>query len=314
MQSAGLVTRQQFPISARAPRYASAVGGKTIKLFYVSGDPTGLRVADVMNWAGIAVAVPRNHLAAFKVRKEADRPGVYILLGDDPDIPGEVRGYIGEAEALASRLAQHARDEAKDWWSEAVVFTSKDGNLTKAHAKHLELALFKLAGEAQRVNLSNSSAPSGAALPESDQADMDGFLEYVRLALPPLSARAAQMLEPRGGSERTGPEFTYRILKAEARMRRVAEGYVVLKGSTAVKKTYPSLSKGYLARREALNREGTLAPASAEDLLVFGSDTVFSSSSAAAAIIAGSPQNGQIGWKLSDGRTLREVEAAELES
>jgi hypothetical protein len=289
------------------------VAGKTIKLFYVSGDPTGLRVADVMNWAGMAVAVPRNHLAAFKARKEADRPGVYILLGDDPDAAGEVKAYIGEAEALSSRLAQHARDEAKDWWSEAVVFTSKDGNLTKAHAKHLELALYKLAGDAQRVNLANGSEPSGAALPESDQADMDGFIEYVRLVLPPLSARAAQMLEPKGGSDRTGPEFTYKVLKAEARMRRVAEGYVVLKGSTAVKKTYPSLSKGYRARREELIRDAVMAPGPAEDLLVFSSDTVFSSSSAAAAIVSGAPQSGPAGWRLPDGRTLREVEAAELE-
>jgi Domain of unknown function (DUF4357) len=288
------------------------VTGKTIKLFYVNGDPNGLRVADVMNWAGVAVAVPRNCLAEFKARKESDRPGVYILLGDDPDTAGEVRGYIGEAEAVGSRLAQHAKDETKDWWSEVVVFTSKDGNLTKAHAKHLELALYKLAGDAQRVHLANASEPTGAALPESDQADMDGFLEYVRLVLPPLGARAAQMLEPRGGTGRTGPEFTYRVLKAEARMRRVAEGYVVLKGSTAVKKTYPSLSKGYRARREELIRDGVLGPGEVEDLLVFESDSVFSSSSAAAAIVSGSPQSGPAGWRLPDGRTLREVETAEL--
>lgn len=290
------------------------MGGKTIKLFYVSGDPTGLRVADVMNWAGMAVAVPRNHLAAFKARKEASRPGVYILLGDDPDAPGEVRGYIGEAEALASRLAQHAKDDSKDWWSEAVAFTSKDGNLTKAHAKHLELALYELAGAAARVNLANNSEPSGAALPESDLADMEGFLEYVRLVLPPLSARASQMLEPRGGTDRSGPEFVYRVLEAEARMKRVAEGYVVLKGSTAVKKISASLGKGYRARREELQREGGLASAAANDeLLTFTADTVFPSSSAAAAVVAGSPQSGPAGWRLPDGRTLGAVEEAELE-
>ena len=119
---------------------------------------------------------------------------------------------------------------------------------------------------------------------------MEGFIEYVRLVLPPLSARASQMLEPKGGSDRTGPEFTYKVLKAEARMRRVAEGYVVLKGSTAVKKTYPSLSKGYRARREELVREGVIVPGSVEELLVFVVDAVSSSSSAAAAIVSGAPQ------------------------
>ena len=290
------------------------MSGKTLKLFYVSGEPAGMRVADVMNWAGMAVAVPKSHLAKFKGRREASRPGVYILLGDDPDAPGEVRGYIGEAEDLGLRLAQHARDPSRDWWTEAVVFTSKDGSLTKAHAKHLELSLWQLAREAQKVNLANGNEPSGAALPESDKADMDGFLEYVRLALPPLSFRAAQMLEPRGGTDRTGPEFNYKVLGADARMRRVAEGYVVLTGSTAVRKTYSSLSKGYRVQREALIRDGVMVPGPSEDLWTFVSEAVFSSSSAAAAVVAGCPQSGPSGWRLSDGRTLAQVEAAELEA
>lgn len=289
------------------------MAGKTLKLFFVDGDPSGLRVADVMNWAGIALAVPRNHLPQLKARKEAERPGVYVLLGDDPDAAGEVKGYIGEAEALGSRLAQHARDPSKEWWTEAVVFTSKDGNLTKAHAKHLELALHTLASEAARVNLANSAAPTGASLPESDLADMEGFLEYVRLALPPLSGRAAQMLEPRSGTRTGGPEFSYNVLKAEARMRRSSEGYVVRRGSTAVKKTYDSLFKGYRAIREGLLRDGTLAPHESADLLVFTADAIFSSSSAAAAVIAGSPQSGPAGWRLPDGTTLGEFETAQLE-
>jgi hypothetical protein len=288
------------------------VAGKTIKLFYVSGEPTGLRIADVITSSSIAVAVPRNHLAAFKERPESSRPGVYVLLGDDPDAVGELKGYIGEAESLGPRLNQHATDGKREWWSEAIVFTSKDGNLTKAHAKHLELALYRLAGQAARANLDNHAQPPGAALPESDLADMEAFLEYVRLVLPPLSTRAGTMLEPKGGTDQSGPEFTYKVLDAEARMRRVAEGYVVLKGSTAVKRTYPSLSKGYRARREELIREGVMAPGTAEDLLVFSADAVFSSSSAAAAIVSGAPQSGPAGWRLPDGRTLREIEAAEL--
>ncbi|NTX33573.1 GIY-YIG nuclease family protein [Myxococcus sp. CA051A] len=289
------------------------MAGKTIKLFFVDGDPSGLRVADVMNWAGIALAVPRNHLPQFKSRKEAVRPGVYILLGDDPDAVGEVRGYIGETEALGLRLAQHARDSSKEWWTEAVVFTSKDGNLTKAHAKHLELALHTLASEAARVNLTNGAAPSGAALPESDLADMEGFLEYVRLTLPPLSGRAGQMLEPRSGTRTSGPEFTYLVLKAQARMRRSSEGYVVLRGSTAVRKTYDSISKGYRALREGLIRDGTLVPHESAELLLFRTDAVFTSSSAAAVVVAGSPQSGPAGWRLPDGTSLGAVEAAELE-
>ena len=59
-------------------------------------------------------------------------------------------------------------------------------------------------------------------------------------------------------------------------------------------------------------KDGVLAAGAAEDLMVFTADAVFSSSSAAAAIVSGAPQSGPAGWKLADGHTLREVEAAEL--
>lgn len=289
------------------------MAGKTIKLFFVDGEPSGLRVADVMNWAGIALAVPRNHLRQFKARREASRPGVYILLGDDPDVVGEVRGYIGETEALGPRLAQNAREPTLEWWTEAVVFTSKDGSLTKAHAKHLELALHRLASEAARVNLTNVVAPSGAALPESDLDAMESFLKYMRLTLPPLSGRAGQMFEPRSGTRTRGPEFTFSVLNAQARMRRSSEGYVVLRGSTAVRKVSDSLSRGYRAIREGLMRDGTLTLRESDDLLVFNSDAAFTSSSAAAGVVAGSSQSGPAGWRLPDGTSLGAVEAAELE-
>nr|WP_254614314.1 MULTISPECIES: DUF4357 domain-containing protein [unclassified Myxococcus] len=96
-------------------------------------------------------------------------------------------------------------------------------------------------------------------------------------------------------------------------MRRSSEGYVVLRGSTAVRKTYDSISKGYRALREGLIRDGTLVPHESAELLLFRTDAVFTSSSAAAVVVAGSPQSGPAGWRLPDGTSLGAVEAAELE-
>ena len=73
-------------------------------------------------------------------REETSRTGVYVLLGDDPEALGQQLAYIGEGDEVRDRLAQHARSEeqgGKDFWDRAIVLTSKDANLTKAHARYL---------------------------------------------------------------------------------------------------------------------------------------------------------------------------------
>lgn len=112
--------------------------GRSIRMFLVDGTPTGLIVAEIVNWTGKAIVVPRVSLAAFLKRKEAQNAGVYILSGQDPDDPFRSRVYVGESETVGTRLRQHDSDDQKDFFDRAIVFVSKDENLTKAHARHLE--------------------------------------------------------------------------------------------------------------------------------------------------------------------------------
>ena len=60
-------------------------------------------------------------------REELDKTGIYILTGADP-LSGSSRAYIGEAEVIRERLKQH---KTKEFWISAIVFISKDENLTK---------------------------------------------------------------------------------------------------------------------------------------------------------------------------------------
>ncbi len=75
---------------------------------------------------------PLQHLelksTSFSHGKSWKKSGVYILTGIDPN-SGSPRAYIGEAEVIRERLKQH---KAKEFWVSAVVFVSKDENLTKA--------------------------------------------------------------------------------------------------------------------------------------------------------------------------------------
>src|SRR5439155_9889959 len=155
----------------------------TIKLFLPRGDAKSLRTAEMSNWSGKAIAAPRTELDELLQREELDKAGIYILSGADP-ISGSPRAYIGEAEVIRDRLKQH---KAKEFWVSAIVFVSKDENLTKAHVRYLEGRLLAEAAQVGRFTLEQNQ-PGGSKLPEADRADMEAFLSYIRQLLPVLGS------------------------------------------------------------------------------------------------------------------------------
>ena len=155
----------------------------TIKLFLPRGDAKSLRTAELSNWTGKAVAAPRTELEELLQREELDKSGVYILIGTDP-LSGSPHAYIGEAEIIRDRLKQH---KAKEFWISAIVFVSKDENLTKAHIRYLEGRLISEAKQVARFSLDNGQA-GGSKLPESDREDMEVFLYRIRQLLPVLGS------------------------------------------------------------------------------------------------------------------------------
>src|ERR1700675_1996577 len=133
----------------------------TIKLFLPRGDAKSLRTAEISNWTGKAIAAPRTELDELLQREELGKAGVYILSGSDR-LSGSPRAYIGEAEVIRERLKQH---KTKEFWISAIVFVSKDENLTKAHVRYLESRLLAEAAEVARFTLEQNQA-GGSKLPE----------------------------------------------------------------------------------------------------------------------------------------------------
>lgn len=276
----------------------------TIKILLLYADPKRLRIAELINWTGQALAAPRSESDKLIAREESSKSGVYFLTGIDPE-SGESAVYIGEAESVKDRLKRHL-DE--DFWNHVIFFTSKDENLTKSHVRYLEGRLIDLAKEAGRAQLKNSQS-SGALLPESDKMDMENFLEKIQQLLPPLGV---ELLVPKISVAQEGVELTpltceIKGLKAFGRL--TPNGLVVLKDSQAVLADRPSSQKYPWAAkmRERLKADGALAPKS--DHLRFTRDVEFSSASAAAAVVHGGHANGLISWKDRDGKTLKELES-----
>ena len=157
--------------------------GKQVRLFLVDGTVGGLMTAEILNWTGHMIRARRKDLNRLKAREEASRTGVYVLFGTDEN--GEQSAYIGEADNIGYRLSQH--DASKDFWDDVVLITSKDMNLTKAHARFLESKLIRTAKTLGRFSMHNGNEPSGgAALPEADTSDMEYFIRQIRILMPVL--------------------------------------------------------------------------------------------------------------------------------
>lgn len=279
----------------------------TIKLFLLHGDAKRLRVVEVSNWTGKALAAPRMELDDLLRREEAEKAGVYFLFGAAPDT-GEPLAYIGEAEVIRDRLKQH---KARDFWNAVIFFVSKDENLTKAHIRYLEHRLLTEAKTTGRYKLDNSNG-TNARLPESDREDMEVFLSRIQQVLPVLGADLLIPVSGLVGSLSPEPELLCKNKGAVARGRRTARGFVVLDGSTAVAEERPSAATQHpfvVVRRSQLLKEGTLVIDGA--FLRFTRDAEFDSPSAAASVIHGGGANGRTAWKDAQGRTLAELEDRE---
>lgn len=289
--------------------------GKSVRLFLADGTPGGLLTAEIMNWTGHVVAAPRSDLAALLKRPEATRTGIYILLGDDPDSLGGQLAYIGEGDDVSKRLYQHARSEdqnGKDFWDRAIVLTSKDANLTKAHARYLESRFIALALQASRARLTNGTTPPPIVLPEADVSDMEYFIEQAKIVLPVLGVnlfRSPRTTSVESSSEiaetRTDSplfEMTLKKTGITASAQEVDGEFTVLEGSSARLKWTGGEGHSYTSLRTKLEQDGTLVPTSDGSAMRFTRNHVFASPSAAAAIVAGRSANGRAEWLVKNTR------------
>lgn len=284
--------------------------GRSLRLFLADGTPGGIITAEIMNWTGHVLWAPRSRLADLIRRPEAARTGIYFLTGTDPGGAPVPRVYIGETDTIAKRLAQHNKDEAKDFWDHVCIVTSKDQNLTKAHARYLESRLIQIATEAGRAILANGTNPDYALLPEADISDMEYFIEQVQVVLPVLGLeflrnRPALALVTAVSNVGTGGaptasacfELLSRRHGMEAEAEEIDGQFIVRVGSQARERWVgkEGYGNGYRALYHQLAEQGILCPDDAGHLR-FTQDYAFTSPSAAATVINGRNANGRTEW------------------
>ncbi len=273
----------------------------SIKIFLTKGSASSLRTAEISNWSGKAIACSRRELDELTKREEAIRPGIYFLIGNAVET-GEPSIYIGEAEEVAKRLKQHL---SKEFWNQVVAFVSKDENLTKAHIKYLEGKLIDIGNKAGKGIIQNNQS-SGARLPESDQAEMDIFLERILKLLPVMGTSLLSV--PEAHEKAADDRLICKIKGLIAYGNRTDNGFIVYEGSQAVLEDRPSSVRGRV-RRKLLLDKGILE--GQDDCLIFTRDHEFTSPSLAAAAIRGGASNGLTCWKTEKGKSLKELESGD---
>lgn len=281
--------------------------GKTIKIFLLEGDPNGRMTCELSNWTGKAYKIPRILVPGSDDRSDLKNTGIYLLFGKNE--AGNDRVYIGEAESVLIRLKQQL--SAKEYWNEAIVFVSKDDNLNKAHVKYLESRLYEQAKKAGRFELDNSSIPTQSSISESDRAEMEEFLENIRLLVNTLGHKVFEE-KREAATALNEPRIVFSLRGArgaEAQGQRTTDGFVVFKGAKATESVTTSFPSSLKNLRSRLLESGILIVQSGA--LLFQEDHIFSSPSTAAMVVLGRPSNGLMEWKDDQNRTLKQVESTD---
>jgi hypothetical protein len=294
-----------------------ATRGKSINLFLMDGEPSGRMKCTLANWTGVAYKIPRTALDLCKERDDLKQSGIYFLFGSSEQ-SGKNAVYVGQAgarkngEGLLYRLQEHKRNPDKDYWTEAVVFTTSNNSFGPTEISYLENRFCGLALAANRYDVKNGNDPTQGNITEEKESELEEFVDNARIVIGTLGHRVFEPLStpsvvPKDEAHPLMQELMLYLKRKshksgktiEATCKQTSEGFVVLAGSQIERIDSQSIPVGIKKARETAksNNDGLLQE-----------DVLFQSPSYAAAFVIGGHANGLTEWKTSDGVTLKDYE------
>ena len=297
-----------------------AVHGKSINLYLMDGTANGRVKCTLANWTGVAYKIPRIELEKCKERDDLKQSGVYFLFGTSDQTGGNVV-YIGQAgsrkngEGILYRLQEHKRNPGKDYWTEAIVFTTSNNSFGPTEISYLENRFCSLAQSAKRYIVKNGNDPTPGHITEEKESELEEFIDYAKIVMGTLGHR---LFEPLIGNKQPPPDDPILVpeillfLKRKSRKsgkviqaqcKQTSEGFVVLSGShieTIDSTSIPAKIRD--SRRKA----------SISEIGILQEDVLFRSPSYAACFVLGGHANGLTEWKNKQGHSLKDIETTKL--
>ena len=273
---------------------------KTIQIFLPSGDPLGIREAQITTDLMRVMEIPRTaeHLSEYYDMPESQGSAVYFLVESESE-EAKRRVYIGQTTDVKKRFGKHLGE--KSFWHKALVAQSRAESLSSAHIIYLERMCIERAKAAGRFAVHNGNDGQKALPTKQLRAECEDLFETIQLLLATLGH---DLFSPKVSP--TEPIYRCTMAGTDALAQYSTEGMTVLKGSKARLQVTPSFEgKSFFQTRAKLIQNGILTEQDGH--LVFTEDYTFGSPSSAASITVGNNANGWTVWKTDDGKTLDEV-------
>lgn len=290
--------------------------GRSINLFLMDGDANGRIKCTLANWTGVAYKIPTTELKKCENRDDLKQSGVYFLFGTEEKTE-ENLVYIGQAgtrkngEGILNRLKEHQRNPDKNFWLEAIAFTTSNNSFGPTEISYLEHRFCTLAVQANRYKVKNSNDPNPGNITEEKESELEEFIDNAKIIMGTLGHKVfVPYIVKASTPDTANPDsdvlgmsedlhFVYSGLKAFG--KRTSEGFVVLQGSRISKTLTKSCPE--LTRR---NREKYAQKIDENNVLL--EDILFTSPSAAASFVGGSSLSGNVSWCTADGTKLKDLE------
>lgn len=272
--------------------------GKTIQIFLPDGNPRSIKLAEFTTRTVKAILIPREKLEYAFQRQELKNNALYLLIGDSVEGVRPLL-YVGETEDCITRIKDH--NKKKEFWTSAIVLISSNNQFTKAHIKFLEWHCWNNAKNVGRYSLENTNNLTKPQIPEPLEAELYDNYDTIKIL---VSTLGYPIFDPITKSNKKNTMYC-KGKDAFAEGEYTEEGFVVF----AKSKTNIELAKGsgewVKNLQTKLIADGILVKENG--VCVFKSDYIFSSPSAASAIVLARSSNGWTDWKNKEGKTLDEL-------
>ena len=286
--------------------------GRNFNVYLLDAEPNGVAKYSAKNLTILAYKIPRTKLDSCKNISALKQTGVYFLFGTD-DETGKRVVYVGQAvvrqngEGLLNRLQEHRHNPDKDYWTQAVCFTTTDNSFGPTEVSYLEHRFCAMAKDANQYIVKNGNTPNIGHVSEETVCELEEFIQYATLLMGTLIGHDVFVpLVPTTVStnqnESDAPVALYCTRKeTKATGYQTADGFVVLKGATIAKELTNSCPDSIKALRE--KHKAIISPE-----FITLDDIPFSSPSSAAGFVCGGSYSGNDSWKTDAGISLKDLE------